>query len=154
MGDTDHDAVARLRATAHPVRLRILSLLTAEAMSAAEVARATASWSVSPIFTLQEFLGSSVHRPMRTVKHFLGSAGAGGVVQCGKAAGGADRQPLRTGLPRTASHFALDYPRTAGAPRHTPDRTLTRPRKGMIAAPRRAWLVIDTAWATGPTRSE
>ena len=40
MGDTDHDAVARLRATAHPVRLRILSLLTAEAMSAAEVARA------------------------------------------------------------------------------------------------------------------
>jgi DNA-binding transcriptional ArsR family regulator len=40
MDDTDHDAVARLRATAHPVRLRILSLLTAEAMSAAEVARA------------------------------------------------------------------------------------------------------------------
>ena len=32
--------MARLRATAHPVRLRILSLLTAEAMSAAEVARA------------------------------------------------------------------------------------------------------------------
>lgn len=40
MDVTDHDAVARLRATAHPVRLRILSLLTAEAMSAAEVARA------------------------------------------------------------------------------------------------------------------
>ena len=40
MDETDHDAVARLRATAHPVRLRILSLLTAEAMSAAEVARA------------------------------------------------------------------------------------------------------------------
>ena len=40
MDDTDHGAVARLRATAHPVRLRILSLLTAEAMSAAEVARA------------------------------------------------------------------------------------------------------------------
>ena len=39
MDETDHDAVARLRATAHPVRLRILSLLTAEAMSAAEVAR-------------------------------------------------------------------------------------------------------------------
>lgn len=42
MGDhteTDHEAVARLRATAHPVRLRILSLLTAEAMSAADVAR-------------------------------------------------------------------------------------------------------------------
>ena len=37
---TDPDAVARLRATAHPVRLRILSLLTAEALSAAEVARA------------------------------------------------------------------------------------------------------------------
>ncbi|NYE37792.1 DNA-binding transcriptional ArsR family regulator [Nocardioides cavernae] len=37
---TDPDAVARLRATAHPLRLRILSLLTAEAMSAAEVARA------------------------------------------------------------------------------------------------------------------
>ena len=40
MDSTDPDAVARLRATAHPVRLRILSLLTAEAMSAAEVARA------------------------------------------------------------------------------------------------------------------
>ncbi|SFB05689.1 Helix-turn-helix domain-containing protein [Nocardioides alpinus] len=37
---TDDDAVARLRASAHPVRLRIMSLLTAEAMSAAEVARA------------------------------------------------------------------------------------------------------------------
>ena len=31
--------MARLRATAHPVRLRIMSLLTAQAMSAAEVAR-------------------------------------------------------------------------------------------------------------------
>src|SRR5690349_22155121 len=40
MDETDTDAVARLRASAHPVRLRILSLLTAEAMSAAEVARA------------------------------------------------------------------------------------------------------------------
>lgn len=40
MDETDPDAVARLRATAHPVRLRILSMLTAEAMSAAEVARA------------------------------------------------------------------------------------------------------------------
>ena len=38
--ETRAEAVARLRATAHPVRLRILSLLTAEAMSAAEVARA------------------------------------------------------------------------------------------------------------------
>lgn len=38
--ETDPQAVARLRATAHPLRLRILSLLTAEAMSAAEVARA------------------------------------------------------------------------------------------------------------------
>ena len=32
--------VARLRAIAHPLRLRMLSLLTAEAMSAAELARA------------------------------------------------------------------------------------------------------------------
>lgn len=40
MDETDSEAVARLRATAHPVRLRIMSLLTAEAMSAAEVARA------------------------------------------------------------------------------------------------------------------
>ena len=40
MGETNTGAVARLRASAHPVRLRILSLLTAEAMSAAEVARA------------------------------------------------------------------------------------------------------------------
>ncbi|MBC2934142.1 helix-turn-helix transcriptional regulator [Nocardioides sp. zg-1228] len=36
---TDPEAVSALRAVAHPVRLRILSLLTAEAMSAAEVAR-------------------------------------------------------------------------------------------------------------------
>lgn len=34
------DTIAHLRATAHPLRLRMLSLLTAEAMSAAEVARA------------------------------------------------------------------------------------------------------------------
>lgn len=40
MDEADTGAVARLRASAHPVRLRILSLLTAEAMSAAEVARA------------------------------------------------------------------------------------------------------------------
>jgi len=33
------DSVAAMRAWAHPVRLRILSLLTAQAMSAAEVAR-------------------------------------------------------------------------------------------------------------------
>ena len=37
--ETDPHAMARLRASAHPVRLRILSLVTAEAMSAAEVAR-------------------------------------------------------------------------------------------------------------------
>ena len=34
------DRITQLRALAHPVRVRILSLLTAEAMSAAEVARA------------------------------------------------------------------------------------------------------------------
>jgi DNA-binding transcriptional ArsR family regulator len=41
MGDglTDPRAVSALRSVAHPVRIRILSLLTAEAMSAAEVAR-------------------------------------------------------------------------------------------------------------------
>ena len=37
---TDADAISSMRAVAHPVRLRILSLLTAQAMSAAEVARA------------------------------------------------------------------------------------------------------------------
>jgi len=36
---TDPKAVSALRSVAHPVRIRILSLLTAEAMSAAEVAR-------------------------------------------------------------------------------------------------------------------
>lgn len=36
---TDPRAVSALRSVAHPVRIRILSLLTAEAMSAAEVAR-------------------------------------------------------------------------------------------------------------------
>ncbi|WP_210504191.1 winged helix-turn-helix domain-containing protein [Nocardioides xinjiangensis] len=39
MDETDPEAVARLRATAHPLRLRLMSLLTGEAMSAAEVAR-------------------------------------------------------------------------------------------------------------------
>jgi DNA-binding transcriptional ArsR family regulator len=34
------DSIAHLRATAHPLRLRMLSLLTGQAMSAAEVARA------------------------------------------------------------------------------------------------------------------
>jgi DNA-binding transcriptional ArsR family regulator len=37
---TDTDAISSMRAVAHPVRLRILSLLTAQALSAAEVARA------------------------------------------------------------------------------------------------------------------
>ena len=36
---TDAEAISAMRAVAHPVRLRILSLLTAQAMSAAEVAR-------------------------------------------------------------------------------------------------------------------
>lgn len=36
---TDPRAVSALRAVAHPVRIRILSLLTAQAMSATEVAR-------------------------------------------------------------------------------------------------------------------
>lgn len=40
MPDSEKDQISALRSLAHPVRLRILSLLTAEAMSAAEVARA------------------------------------------------------------------------------------------------------------------
>jgi DNA-binding transcriptional ArsR family regulator len=41
VGESGQDEeIAHLRATAHPLRLRMLSLLTAEAMSAAEVARA------------------------------------------------------------------------------------------------------------------
>ncbi|WP_340540478.1 ArsR/SmtB family transcription factor [Nocardioides sp. GXZ039] len=40
MNDDDRADVSALRAVAHPVRLRILSLLTGSAMSAAEVARA------------------------------------------------------------------------------------------------------------------
>jgi DNA-binding transcriptional ArsR family regulator len=39
MSDDDGTAVSSLRAVAHPVRLRILSLLTGSAMSAAEIAR-------------------------------------------------------------------------------------------------------------------
>ncbi len=38
--DVPPSALSALRSVAHPVRLRILSMLTAEAMSAAEVARA------------------------------------------------------------------------------------------------------------------
>lgn len=37
--DEEHPATSTLRATAHPVRLRMLSLLTGHAMSAAEIAR-------------------------------------------------------------------------------------------------------------------
>lgn len=40
MATDPDDAIAHLRATAHPLRLRMLSLLTGEAMSAAEMARA------------------------------------------------------------------------------------------------------------------
>lgn len=41
MGErTEQDRISAMRAVAHPIRLRILSLLTARAMSAAEVARA------------------------------------------------------------------------------------------------------------------
>jgi DNA-binding transcriptional ArsR family regulator len=36
---TDSETISSMRAVAHPARLRILSLLTAQAMSAAEVAR-------------------------------------------------------------------------------------------------------------------
>lgn len=39
MGEQDDERVSALRATAHPVRLQMLSLLTGTAMSAAEVAR-------------------------------------------------------------------------------------------------------------------
>ena len=39
MDGTDKDAISSLRSVAHPVRLRILSMLTAQPMSAAEVAR-------------------------------------------------------------------------------------------------------------------
>jgi DNA-binding transcriptional ArsR family regulator len=39
LGDADRDRVVSLRAMAHPVRLRMLSLLTGAPMSAAEVAR-------------------------------------------------------------------------------------------------------------------
>ena len=39
MTGTDKDAISALRSVAHPVRLRILSMLTARAMSAADVAR-------------------------------------------------------------------------------------------------------------------
>lgn len=39
MDGTDKDAITALRSVAHPVRLRILSMLTARSMSAAEVAR-------------------------------------------------------------------------------------------------------------------
>ncbi len=37
--DTNDDRLARLRATAHPLRLRMLSLLTGELLSAADLAR-------------------------------------------------------------------------------------------------------------------
>ena len=58
MDETDHDAVARLRATAHPVRLRILSLLTAEAMSAAEVARTLEITHANASYHLRQLYGA------------------------------------------------------------------------------------------------
>lgn len=63
--ETDGEAVARLRSVAHPVRLRILSLLTAEAMSAAEVARtldlthANASYHLRVLFDAGELVVES-----------------------------------------------------------------------------------------------
>lgn len=66
--ESDVEAVARLRATAHPVRLRILSLLTAEAMSAAEVARtldlthANASYHLRVLHDIGELVVESEER--------------------------------------------------------------------------------------------
>lgn len=63
--ETDGEAVARLRSVAHPVRLRILSLLTAEAMSAADVARAldlthaNASYHLRVLFDADELVVES-----------------------------------------------------------------------------------------------
>ena len=66
--ETDDQAVARLRATAHPVRLRILSLLTAEAMSAADIARAldithaNASYHLRLLYNIGELVVESEER--------------------------------------------------------------------------------------------
>lgn len=64
-GDTSESALSALRSVAHPVRLRILSLLTAEAMSAAEVARtldlthANASYHLRVLFDAGELVVES-----------------------------------------------------------------------------------------------
>lgn len=66
--EPDGGAVARLRASAHPVRLQIMSLLTAEAMSAAEVARAldlthaNASYHLRVLYDVGELVVESQER--------------------------------------------------------------------------------------------
>lgn len=64
MGD-DKRAISQLRAIAHPLRVRILSLLTGEALSAAEVARrldlthANASYHLRVLYTAGELVVES-----------------------------------------------------------------------------------------------
>ena len=58
LGDEDRDRVASLRAMAHPVRLRMLSLLTGSPMSAAEVARELGLTHANASYHLRQLLAA------------------------------------------------------------------------------------------------
>ena len=114
MDETDHDAVARLRATAHPVRLRMLSLLTAEAMSAAEVARALELTHANASYHLRQ----------------LHDVGALVVESEEKIRGGVAKRYRST--PRKTSHPASPAP-TSASPTPAP----WRPRRSDASSTRR-----------------
>lgn len=58
--DADLDPTARLRALAHPIRLRMLSLLTGAAMTAAEIARELAITHANASYHLRQLLAADL----------------------------------------------------------------------------------------------
>ncbi len=58
LGEQDRDRVTSLRATAHPVRIRMLSLLTGTPMSAAEVARELGLTHANASYHLRQLLAA------------------------------------------------------------------------------------------------
>ena len=58
LGESDRDRVVSLRAMAHPVRLRMLSLLTGAPMSAAEVARELGLTHANASYHLRQLLAA------------------------------------------------------------------------------------------------
>jgi DNA-binding transcriptional ArsR family regulator len=60
VGGVPRDATAQLRALAHPVRLRILSLLTGASLTAAEIARELALTHANASYHLRQLLAGGI----------------------------------------------------------------------------------------------